>query len=138
MYFKMINCPISQKTNLYKNDKVVALSYLAAERNISLTYRSKTDETRRQAAASRKRQRLQGTFTDKDSEFGPPDKRGHFCDNHKKIRVGQRVEVKYDDGIWYKGKLIEFHKQTDEWIAQFDIDGDKTAIKFPDEEVRLL
>ena len=47
---------------------------------ISLSYRNKTDETRRQVAASRKRQRQQSscTFSDKDSEFGPPDKRAHF------------------------------------------------------------
>ena len=78
------------------------------------------------------------SFSDKDSEFGPPDKRKHFCDHKKNIQVGQRVEVKYDDGVWYKGTLIEFHKKANKWIAQFDMDGEKTSIKFPDEDVRLL
>ena len=49
---------------------------------------------------------------DKDSEFGPPDKRRHF--NNKEVDgkntqviIGQEVEVRYDDNVWYKGKLIE-------------------------------
>ena len=41
--------------NLYKKDKVVALSYMAAERNITITYRSQTEEARRESASSRKR-----------------------------------------------------------------------------------
>ncbi len=45
------------------------------------------------------------------------------------------MEVKYDDDIWYKGKLIEYHKKADKLIAQLDIDGEKT---FPDEDVHLL
>ena len=73
----------------------MALSYIAAERNASLTYRSQTDEMRHKAAASRKRQRLHSTFIDEDSEFGPPDKRRHFCNHKKIIIVGQKVEVKY-------------------------------------------
>ena len=62
----------------------------------------------------------------------------HFCNHQKKIIVGQKVEVKYDDDIWYKEKLIEYHKKADEWTAQFDIDGKKTSIKFPDGDVHLL
>ena len=45
------------------------------------------------------------------------------------------MEVKYDDDVWYKGTLVEYHKVTDEWVALFDADG---AINFPDEDVRLL
>lgn len=55
-----------------------------------------------------------------------------------KIKIGQRVEVKYDDNIWYKGTLVEYHKQTGEWVALFDADGEKTSINFPDGDVRLL
>ena len=53
--------------NLYKKDKVVALSYMAAERNITITYRSQTEEARRESASSRKRQRQNHSFTDDDS-----------------------------------------------------------------------
>ena len=48
------------------------------------------------------------------------------------------MEVKYDNDIWYKGKLIEYHKRADQLIAHIDIDGEKTSIKFPDEDVHLL
>ena len=65
----------------------------------------------------------------------------HFSDNHataESYKIGQRVEVRYDDNIWYKGTLVEFINSTNEWIAQFDIDEAKTTIKFPDEDVRVL
>ena len=109
--------------NLYKKDKVVALSYMAAERNITITYRSQTEEARRESAASRKRQRQNHLFTDDNSELGPPDKRKNFKTKPSKIKIGQWVAVKYDDDIWYKGTLIEYHNQTDEWVALFDADG---------------
>ena len=73
----------------------MALSYIAAERNASLTYRSQTDEMRHKAAASRKRQCLHSTFIDEDTEFGPPDKRRHV----KNSKIGQKVEVKYDNDV---------------------------------------
>ena len=71
-------------------------------------------------------------FSDKDSEFGPPDKRAHFSAENinehahgaaksAQVTIGQEVEVRYDDNVWYKGKLIELNEETDEWIAQFYI-----------------
>ena len=87
-----------------------------------------------QVAASWKQQRLQSLGSDKDSQYGPPDKRGNFCketsSSMKKVMVassdtqvtmGQLVEVRYDDDVWYKGE---------EWIAQFDIDGEKHRLTF--------
>ena len=73
--------------------------------------------------------------------FGPPDKKVYFSDNHanaESYKIGQRVEVRYDDNIWYKGTLVEFINSPNEWITQFDIDEAKTIIKFPDEDVRVL
>ena len=75
--------------HLYKKDKVTALSYIAAEKKVSLSYRNQTDEGRRNAAASRKRQRLQNIHKDEDSQFSPPDKRGHFCGKEKHLQIGQ-------------------------------------------------
>ena len=127
---------------LYKKDKVVALTYIAAENEVKVTYRCRTDETRLASALCRKRQRNNHSFADDDADFGPPDKRRNFqksvCGKKKSIKVERRVEVKYDDNIWYKGTLIEHKEQNDEWIAIFDIDGEKTTISFPDEDVRLL
>ena len=42
------------------------------------------------------------------------------------MQIGQRVEVKYDDGVWYAGTLTEFNATTGEWVAVFDSDGDAT------------
>ena len=89
-------CLLKAMEHLYKNDKVRALSYIAAERKVSLSYRNRTEEGRRNSAASRKCQRLQNIQTDEDSQFGPPDKRSNFCTNkgkgkHLQVDVGQRV-----------------------------------------------
>ena len=135
------SCLLKAMENLYKKDKMIALSYMAADKNVSLHYRNKSDEARRQAAASRKRQRLQSDCSDRKALFGPPDKRVNFSKYHdtaERYKIGQRVEVRYDDDVWYKGTLIEFNKSTNEWVAQFDVDGEKTSIQFPDEDIRVL
>ena len=36
------------------------------------------------------------------------------------------MEVKYDDDVWYKGTLVQYDTETDEWVALFDEDGDQT------------
>ena len=81
-------------------------SFLHSSREKS--YRNQTDEGRCNAAASRKRQHLQNVHKDEDSQFSPPDKRGHFCAREKHLQIGQRVEVKYDDDVWYAGTLTEY------------------------------
>ena len=58
----------------------------------------------------------QSTCSDKDSEFGPPDKRGgvHFskqmCTSVDKgdaqVTICQVVEVRNDDNVWYKGEIL--------------------------------
>ena len=52
--------------------------------------------------------------------------------------IGQRVEVKYDDNIWYKGTLVSFDVGSGGWTVAFDDDEETTIIKFPDEDVRLI
>ncbi len=57
----------------------------------------------------------------------------------KKISgTGKRVEVKYDDGVWYKGTLTDFDITTGQWEVEFDKDEGTASISFPDEDVRLL
>ena len=117
---------------LYKKDKAKALAYLAAEKQISVTYRSQTEESRWNSATSQKRQRAQQMDTDEDAKFGLPDMRSNFNKNRKRRidfdsdsdvvppggkgkgkskkttfkGIGQCVEVRYSDGVWYKGTLI--------------------------------
>ena len=127
--------------NLYKKDKVVGLSYIAAEKCITITYRDQSEESRHELTLSRKRQRQNLSLNEDESEFGPPDKRKNFRSKQSKqskVKIGQRVEVKYDNDVWYKGTLVEYDNATDEWVALFDEDGDQTKIKFPDEDVRML
>ena len=62
----------------YKLDEVACCKFVAANKRISISYRSKTDEARRCSAAARKLQRKMKALQDKTNEFGPPDKRCHL------------------------------------------------------------
>ena len=52
--------------------------------------------------------------------------------------IGQRVEVRYDDGVWYKGTLVNFDVLSGQWKVEFDDDDEEALVKFPDEDVRLI
>ncbi len=135
----------------------------AAEMHYSITYYTTTEKNCRNATDSRKRQRAQGHDTDSGADFSPPDKRAHFLEKSSPYQdsslrqktqvntkgkdrinnfsgIGQRVEVKYDDGVWYKGTLTDFDITTGQWKVEFDEDDDDdtTTVNFPDEDVRLL
>ena len=157
---------------LYKKDKCLALSYIAAERQCSLTYCDRSEESRRNCLAKRKIQRAKKMSSDAKAEYGPPDKRISFagtgsskssytsskkhsyyidssdsesetmpkktCTQPVFSGIGQRVEVKYDDGIWYKGTLVSFEVSSGEWRVKFDVDDEEALVIFPDKDVRLI
>ena len=77
---------------VYKKDKCLALSYIAAEKQCSLTYREKTEESRRSCAAKRKIQLLHLIDMDNKAQFGPPHKRSNFSGNctSKEIRCSSQ------------------------------------------------
>ena len=52
--------------------------------------------------------------------------------------IGQRVEVRYDDGVWYKGTLVNFDISSGQWKVEFDDDDEEAFVKLPDEDVRLI
>ena len=103
-------------------------------------------------------------MSDRDLEYGPPDKAEHFCEDddfsllpktkamHKKSRKGKErvtksppksknpdghknVEVLYDDGKWYCGCLDSFNFQIG--IIKFYDDSDTAKALLPDKDVRL-
>jgi len=103
---------------------------------------------------------------DRDSEYGPPDKAQHFCEDddfsplpktkpvHKQSRNGKErvtksspkpknpdvrknVEVLYDDGKWYWGWLDSFNFQIGKWIVKFYDDSENAEVLFPDRDVGL-
>lgn len=167
-------CLRAAMEHLYKKDKCLALAYMAAERQCSISYMDQSEESRRESAAKRKNQRAKVASDDARALYGPPDKRSNFGDKRssptscsvvknkqhidltdsdddnfdllptKKKRamsfsgIGQRVEVKYDDGVWYKGTLVSFDVVSGKWKVNFDDDEETTSVKFPDEDVRLI
>ena len=100
-----------------QKDKVVGLSYIAAEKCITITYKDQSEESRREITLPRKCKRQNLSYNDDESEFGPPDKGKNFRNKQSKqskVKIGQRVEVKYDDDAWYKGTLVKYNNATDE------------------------
>jgi hypothetical protein len=51
--------------------------------------------------------------------------------------IGQRIEVRYDDEVWYKGILVNFDVFSGQWKIEFD-DDEEAFVKFPDKDVRLV
>lgn len=169
---------------VYKKDKCLALSYIAAGRQFSLSYREQSEESQRSCAAKRRIQRSRLVDPDHQAQFGPPDKSKNFCGSSTKkqvqctttkakkrqhyyvdssesdsdtivlsqtikkkkastqsaafVGIGQRVEVRYDDGVWYKGTLANFDISSGQWKVEFDDDDEETFVKFPDADVCLM
>lgn len=64
---------------VYKLDKVACLKHIAAEQNISLSYRSRSEEGRLADAQRKQKQRQKTLAPDKTAQFGPPDKLSNFA-----------------------------------------------------------
>ena len=62
---------------VYKVDKVACLRHIAAKEGIVLSYRSRSEETRR-ATALKKREYRKKITPDKESDYGPPDRIDNF------------------------------------------------------------
>ena len=62
---------------VYKVDKVACLKHIAAEEGTVLSYRSRTEESRRLEALAKRKQRMK-CIPDKTSQYGPPDRTDNF------------------------------------------------------------
>ena len=62
---------------VYKVDKVACLKHIAAEEGTVLSYRSRTEESRRMEALAKQKQRMK-YVPDKTSQYGPPDHADNF------------------------------------------------------------
>ena len=58
---------------VYKVDKVACLKHIAAEEGTVLSYRSRTEESRRMQALAKQKQRMK-CVPDRTSQYGPPDR----------------------------------------------------------------
>lgn len=63
--------------DVYKIDKVVCMKHISAQEGSSITYRSRTMEARAAEAKARQKRRF-SAVSDKNIEFGPPDKVTNF------------------------------------------------------------
>jgi len=153
--------------SLYEKDKVFAVQHLVAKERSKISYRDTSEEARRaQTAARAEARKKKHSLSDRDSEYGPPDKAQHFCEDddfsplpktkpvHKKSQKGKKLvtksspkpknpggrkngEVLYDDGKWYRGWLDSFNFETGKWIVKFYDDSETAEVLFPDKDVRL-
>ena len=80
---------------------------------------------------------MDSSDSDSDANVLPKStKRKKTC-NAEFAGIGQRVEVRYDDGIWYKGTLVNFDVFNGQWKIEFDDDDEEAFVKYPDKDVRL-
>ena len=64
--------------NMYKLDKAVCFKHIASLKGISITYPSKTAESRANEAVRRKEEQNKRSHHDPDAQYGPPDKKSSF------------------------------------------------------------
>jgi len=153
---KSLQCAMQ---SLYEKDKVFALQYIAADGGFKTTYRSDVSEEQRMKAACKRRAR-QYASNDSTASLGPPDKKQHFeTTKSQPAKKAQRkqdsktgkgveldldngrkhdVEVRYNDGVWYRGWLSTFNTVSGKWIVKFYDDDETTEVNFPDKDVRLV
>ena len=62
---------------VYKVDKVACLKHIAAEIDVSLSYRSTTEEARREATLNRRKQKM-NSVPDKTALYGLPNRASNF------------------------------------------------------------
>ena len=117
---------------------------------------SEISEEQRMKAACKRRAR-QVAIKDSTASLGPPDKKQHFDSSQVKkimqtksklVNKGGKIEidnegrhefeVRYQDGVWYKGWLSTFNCSTGKWIVKFYDDDETTEVDFPDKDVRLV
>ena len=63
---------------VYKVDKVACLKHMVAEEGVILSYRSRTEDSRRMAAKKKSLQRKQKIIPDRAAQFGLPDRSDNF------------------------------------------------------------
>ena len=74
---------------VYKLDKVACLKHIAAEQNVSLSYRSRSEEARLADAQRKQKQRQKTLAPDKTAQFGPPDKLSNFAPSASSSSVNE-------------------------------------------------
>lgn len=122
---------------LYKNDKSCAHQYMVSIRSGNITYRRTDQEARLKSAKVRREQRKRAYSSDAKCEHGPPDKKQHFTRLEKSL-LFKEVDVKYSDGMWYRGKITAYDEETDHYTVFFDTDGETTTFQLPDPDVRVI
>ena len=56
----------------------------------------------------------------------------------KKTLLFKEVDVKYSDGMWYRGKITAYDEETDHYTVFFDTDGETTTFQLPDPDVKVI
>lgn len=118
---------------VYKIDKVACLKHMAAEKGVSLSYRSRTEDARRMSAAKKQQQRLNKVVPDKNLQFGPPDRNDTFaCSPPSKAQKRSHNDDPCCSSIETAPKRIKVNEKTVECIPSTnpDILGRRAKMKF--------
>ena len=106
-------------------------------RSGNISYRRTDQEARLKSAQVRREQRKRAYSSDAKCKHGPPDKKQHFTRLEKSL-LFKKVDVKYSDGMWYRGKITAYDEETDHYTVFFDTDGETTTFQLPDPDVKVI
>jgi hypothetical protein len=59
------------------------------------------------------------------------------CGAEVEYKIGLRVEMLFEDGVWYRGRIHRYHPSKNCYTVLFE-DGDRQQIAIPDPDVRVL
>ena len=110
---------------------------MAAICNGDLTYNRTDHEARLKSAKVRREQRKRSYPKDSECQHGPLDKQQHFAAKDTSL-LFKEVDVKYSDGVWYRGRITAFDEKTAKWTVYFASDGETTDFSLPDPDVRIV
>ena len=79
---------------------------------------------------------MTGTTPAMDVDMGGGQLKAHVKLPEHVFQLGIQVEVLYDDGTWYVGRITQYNQELDKHRIVFD-DGDWQEISLPDPDVRL-
>ena len=72
-----------------------------------------------------------------DSDFELVDVQDSVNNSPKNERLGQRVELKWSSGRWYRGTICDYDAQEDKHFVHYD-DGDKKWYNLAEMVVRFV
>ena len=121
---------------VYKIDKVCCLKHLAAEDGLSLSYCSKSEESRRMEALQKRKQRSTACTPDTSAEYGPPDRSCNFFNEGSTATKSRKRKAPNNDQCNNVTKKVALDS-TPKFTPNPQVLGKSVRMKFSDTKGKL-